>query len=85
MSAISDEKMQEIARTIRRRRKDLGMNQTQLSLLAGCGRLFVSQLEGGKSTVQFDKLLDVLSCLGLTLSSGRGPLIIEEKLAQYGN
>lgn len=74
--------VRELAIAVRRRRKALGMNQTDLSLLAGCGRLFVSELERGKQTLRLDKLLSVLEVLGLnlTLTPGRGPLIVAEDL-----
>ncbi len=74
--------VRDVAVAVRQRRKALGMNQTELSLLAGCGRLFVSELERGKETLRLDKLLNVLEVLGLnlTLTSGRGPLIVAEDL-----
>jgi len=63
----------------RRRRKRLDLNQEQLGDLAGCGRLFVSQFENGKTGVRFDKVLDVLRVLGLELHvrSGSGGLVVD--------
>jgi y4mF family transcriptional regulator len=52
---------------VRLRRKAIGLSQQELSDFAGCSRLFVSELERGKTTFQFDKFLAVLSVLGLNL------------------
>ena len=60
LSAIPD--------VIRRRRKAIGLSQQELAEFAGCSRLFVSELERGKLTVQFDKLLAVIEVLGLNLN-----------------
>lgn len=57
---------------VRRARKGLALTQTQLGLAAGCGVVFVHQLETGKDTVRLDKLLDVLAVLGLQLKVVRG-------------
>lgn len=44
--------------------------------------MFVRELEQGKPTVRLDKTLDVLRVLGLELRlvSGRGVLIVDERL-----
>ena len=52
---------------VRRRRKEAGLSQTDLALHAGVGRRFVSELEGGKTSVQLDKVLAVLAVFGLSL------------------
>lgn len=60
--------MTELAKTVRSQRKSLNLTQKQLGLYAGCGALFVHELEKGKETVRLDKLLDVLKVLGLQLT-----------------
>jgi len=55
------------AAAIRERRRALGLTQADLARLAGCGLAFLYVLEAGKSTVRFDKLIDVLHVLGLSL------------------
>ena len=64
-------KMSQLARDVRARRKDLGLTQVELADLAGCSPRFVRALEGGKTTVQLDKLLAVLDVLGLELEARR--------------
>ncbi len=54
--------------TIERRRSSLGLTQAQVCDLAGVGPSFLHQLEHGKPTVRFDKLLAVLEVLGLGLN-----------------
>ena len=56
-----------IAFAVRQRRKLLGITQQRLAEMAGCGLVFVYNLEHGKPSLRFDKLLDVLSVLGLEL------------------
>ncbi len=57
----------QLPRIIKTRRRALGLTQEMLADLAGCGVVFVLQLEAGKSSVRFDKLLAVLHALGLRL------------------
>jgi y4mF family transcriptional regulator len=52
---------------IRRRRRDLGLNQEELADLAGTSARFISTLENGKPTVRLDKLVAVLDAIGLEL------------------
>lgn len=58
---------QRIALVVRQRRKRLGVTQLALAQMAGCGLVFVYNLEHGKPSLRFDKLLDVLGVLGLEL------------------
>jgi HTH-type transcriptional regulator/antitoxin HipB len=60
------------ASVVRTRRKELSLRQGDLADLAGVSERFVSMLEGGKDSVQLDKLLAVLSALGLHLEVHRG-------------
>ncbi len=59
--------MAALADTVRSRRKALGLTQTQLADLAGCGPVLVYAIESAKITVRLDKLVDVLTVLGLQL------------------
>jgi HTH-type transcriptional regulator / antitoxin HipB len=56
-----------LAVSIRNERKSQGLSQTELANLAGVSLNFVSQLESAKSTVRMDKVLQVLSTLGMEL------------------
>jgi y4mF family transcriptional regulator len=58
---------QRIALVVRQRRKRLGVTQQALAQMAGCGLVFVYNIEHGKPSLRFDKLLDVLHVLGLEL------------------
>ena len=44
-----------------------GVSQTVLAQLSNVGLRFLCEVEHGKSTVRFDKLLSVLTSLGITL------------------
>ena len=52
---------------VKTERHNQKLTQLQLAGLAGTGIRFISDLESGKGTVQLQKLLDVLSALGLGL------------------
>ena len=53
---------------VRARRKELGYSQQELAEYCSCGTRFISDLENGKGTVQFDKALGVASMLGLNVN-----------------
>lgn len=57
----------ELARTVTERRKQAGLTQSDLAVLADCSVRFVGALEAGKPTVRLDKLGAVLAVLGLEL------------------
>jgi y4mF family transcriptional regulator len=65
---------------IKKRRKSLRLTQQQLGDLSGCGVAYVYLLEHGKSRIRLDKLLDVLSVLGLQLKleSGKRGMVVDE-------
>lgn len=77
---------QALAASVRARRIQLGLRQSELADLAGCSARFVSALEGGKGAVQLDKVLDVLGVLGLdlVLAPGHGNLVDGDGTAQVG-
>lgn len=58
---------QKIAVVVRQHRKRLGVTQQALARMAGCGLVFVYNIEHGKPSLRFDKLLAVLDVLGLEL------------------
>lgn len=72
--------------TLRARRVSLGLQQVELAQLAGCSERFLSALEGGKTTVQLDKVLDVLGVLGIDLAlvPGTGALTVDDALVAGG-
>jgi HTH-type transcriptional regulator/antitoxin HipB len=57
---------------VRARRRHLQLSQAELADLAGVSERFVYAVEHGKPSVQLDKLLAVLSVLGLHLELRRG-------------
>jgi y4mF family transcriptional regulator len=60
------------ADAVRLRRRQLGLGQGELADLAGVSERFVFALERGKPSVQLDKVVAVLSALGLHLELRRG-------------
>ncbi|NOK09730.1 helix-turn-helix domain-containing protein [Corallococcus exercitus] len=61
--------LQPLAEAVRARRTKLGLTQQEVSVLAGCGPVFIYDVESGrKATLRLDKLLDVLHVLGLQLA-----------------
>lgn len=56
-----------IGETIRQFRKKAGLTQQQLAEYAGVGKTVVFDIEKGKSTVQLDTLLKILSVLNIEL------------------
>lgn len=59
--------MTQIAEAIRKTRKKQKVSQTVLSQASNVGLRFVGDIERGKPSVQFDKLLAVLTSLGISL------------------
>ena len=56
-----------LAEILRRERKRQKVSQIRLSQLADVGTRFVRDLEDGKETVRFDKVLAVLETLGIAV------------------
>lgn len=67
MEPVDPEGPPAIAALVRERRRVLRLTQEDLADLAGCSPRFVRALEAGKASVRMDKLLDVLTVLGLEL------------------
>ena len=59
--------MDEVAEIVRRTRKSQKISQTVLSQASNVGLRFVGDIERGKPSVQFDKLLSVLTSLGIAV------------------
>lgn len=67
----------ELGALVRAYRTSRGLSQVDAAALAGVGPRFLSELERGKTTVEFGLLLQVLTRFGLTLSVQRrdgGPI-----------
>ena len=60
-------KMEDIAEIVRRTRKSQKISQTVLSQASNVGLRFVGDIERGKPTIQFDKLMAVLTSLGIAV------------------
>jgi len=52
---------------VRQRRKRLRLTQEAVARAAGCGLVFVYNLERGKPSLRLDKLLDILRVLGMDI------------------
>ena len=61
-----------LGQVVRTERQAQKLTQAELGQYSGTGLNFVSQLERGKPTVRFDKLISILSVLGLELHLQRG-------------
>jgi y4mF family transcriptional regulator len=70
------ENPEELGLLIRKTRRARGLRLEDLSLAAGVGVRFLSELERGKPTVRLSETLQVLAALGLRLSAGEhdGPI-----------
>lgn len=55
----------QLGATVRARRKQLKVTQKELAMACGTGLRFIVDLEKGKPTCQFGKLLHVIQALGL--------------------
>ena len=57
----------QLGQIIRKRRKEMKLTQKELSDLCSTGNRFISELENGKGTVQFEKALRIINALGLEI------------------
>jgi y4mF family transcriptional regulator len=60
----------QIVRDVREQRR---MTQAQLADIAGTGRRFISELEGGKPSLEFGRVMRVCAALGIRLLAAGGP------------
>jgi len=56
-----------IGRVLRKKRQQMGMTQAEAAGLCNVGIRFMSELENGKQTMHFDKVLKVLKSFGLII------------------
>lgn len=73
-----------LAQVVRNQRKALRLTQQEVSALAGCGPVFIYDLESGKkTTLRLDKLMDVLTVIGLQLKlePGKNRLEVSDRLS----
>lgn len=56
---------EQLGKSVRKTRKEMGVTQSDLALTSGTGLRFVSDLENGKPTCQIGKVLTVLQTLGI--------------------
>ena len=59
---------EQIGKSVRDTRKNMGVTQKDLALTSGTGLRFVIDLEKGKPTCQIGKVLTVLQTLGIVLT-----------------
>ncbi len=57
----------DLGKLVRKKRKQLKMTQKVFAGMCNVGVRFVSDLENGKSTLEFDKVLKVSNYLGFTI------------------
>lgn len=55
---------QSLGLALRTARKQLGLTQSQLALVAGVGLRFIVDLEAGKPTLRLEQVLRVIDALG---------------------
>lgn len=63
--------MNNLSSFIRFQRKRLGITQEELATKAGVGLRFIRELEQGKTTLQLDKVEQVLRLFGFQLTPGK--------------
>ncbi|MGB3740272.1 MAG: helix-turn-helix domain-containing protein [Pontixanthobacter sp.] len=59
----------ELGAVVRRVRKAMKMNQSEFAAHAGVGRRFVSELEGGKPSLEFDRVMACAQAAGIDLTA----------------
>jgi HTH-type transcriptional regulator / antitoxin HipB len=69
---------QQLGRSLRAARKQLGLTQPQLALAAGVGVRFIVDLEAGKPTVRLENVLRVIDALGGELQLSGMPAAASE-------
>ncbi|MDA3901843.1 MAG: helix-turn-helix domain-containing protein [Desulfuromusa sp.] len=60
---------QDLGLTIRKKRKKDGLTLQDTAAICGVSYAFLSALENGKESVQLNKVLQVLNCLGIELNA----------------
>jgi y4mF family transcriptional regulator len=67
METTSIDSAERLGEIIRRRRRQLGLTQTELSELSNTNLRLVSELERGKPTARLQNVMRVLQTLGIEL------------------
>lgn len=57
----------DLGQLVRERRMEMRLTQQDLADAAGTGRRFISELEGGKATLEFGRIIQVCRILGIDL------------------
>lgn len=57
----------DLGRIVRDARRKMGISQQRFADLAGVGRRFISELEAGKPTLEFGRVLSVCRAVGIDL------------------
>jgi y4mF family transcriptional regulator len=63
--------MNEIAKYVKKNRREAGLTQEEFALRSGLGLRFVRELEQGKETVRMDKVNQALAMFGMEAVPGR--------------
>lgn len=63
-----DQWMIQVAKEVKRHRKNAGLTQIELAVLAGVGKTVVYDLEKAKVTIRVETLLKILSVLNIELA-----------------
>ncbi len=62
--------MNQIAKFIKEKRKEVGLTQKEFSIRSGLGLRFIRELEQGKETVRMDKVNQALAMFGMVAVPG---------------
>ncbi len=63
--------MNQIAKFIKEKRKEVGLTQEEFAIRSGLGLRFIRELEQGKETVRMDKVNQALAMFGMAAVPGR--------------
>lgn len=58
----------DISEVIKKRRKSLGLTQSECAAMCNVGNRFFSELENGKETLHIGKVINCLQILGINIS-----------------
>lgn len=67
----------DVGERVREARKAMGLSQQAFADLAGVGRRFVSELEGGKATLEFERVLKVCQAAGIVVFTSPRSAIVQ--------
>jgi len=59
----------DLGKIVQQKRKNMGLSQQQLADTTGVGRRFISELESGKPTLEFGRVLRVCQSIGIDLTA----------------